>query len=95
METKKVIFFYMNRCNRCERQKLAIEDFLKMADGLGYSVEEVNAAENIDLADKYNLDDMPAIIIINGDSVHNNCSVVKFDGDIDFNLAVKEINGSF
>lgn len=87
METKKVIFFYMSKCSRCDKQKLAIKDLLKMADGLGYTIQELNASENLGLADIYFLDEMPAIIIINGDRE------VKLCGDIDFGSAVKEING--
>jgi hypothetical protein len=86
---KKVIFFYMNRCNRCSKLKEGIKAFLNKAELLGYEVSEVNAAENIDLADKYYLDDMPAIIVINGDRE------VKVDGELDFGLLNKEIeNGN-
>lgn len=85
---KNIIYFYGKDCKRCNELKEQTNELLSYAKEKGYTIEKIDTdiEENLELASKHNVDNLPAIVIMK--TVNKTTEKkITFDGDINFEHA--------
>lgn len=75
MDKKTFVFFKMNGCPHCEKMQGEWNKFVRN-NRSGVATKELEASANQALAEKYNVQGYPTLLLVNGDKV-----LATYDGE--------------